>query len=51
MPSKSPFQRFLTEDLVSAPNVAGVKTSLVIRETKWEPGVPFDVLEARATSD
>ena len=50
-PDLSTFQRFLTEDLVSAPNVAGVKTSLVIRETKWEPGVPFDVLEARATSD
>ena len=50
-PDLSTFQKFLTRDLVSAPNVASVKTSLVIRETKWEPGVPFDVLEARATSD
>ena len=47
-PDLSTFQKFLTRDLVSAPNVASVKTSLVIRETKWEPGVPFDVLEARA---
>jgi DNA-binding Lrp family transcriptional regulator len=41
------FQRFLTEDLTSADNVASVKTSLVIRGAKDEPGVPFDVLEAR----
>jgi len=47
-PDLSTFQRFLTGSLVAAPNVAGVKTSLVIRETKWEPGVPFDVLEERA---
>ncbi|MFO7856963.1 MAG: Lrp/AsnC family transcriptional regulator [Paracoccaceae bacterium] len=47
-PDLSTFQRFLTEELVAAPNVAGVKTSLVIRETKWQPGVPFDVMEARA---
>jgi DNA-binding Lrp family transcriptional regulator len=47
-PDLSTFQRFLTEELVAAPNVAGVKTSLVIRETKWEPGVPFEVMEARA---
>ncbi|HKK35326.1 MAG TPA: Lrp/AsnC family transcriptional regulator [Paracoccaceae bacterium] len=47
-PDLSTFQRFLTEELVAAPNVAGVKTSLVIRETKWEPGVPFEVLKARA---
>jgi hypothetical protein len=28
--------------------VITVKTSLVIRGAKLEPGVPFDVLEARA---
>jgi hypothetical protein len=27
--------------------VGSVKTSLVIRAAKVEPGVPFDVLEAR----
>lgn len=46
-PDLRTFQRFLTEDLTSAANVASVKTSLVIRGAKDEPGVPFDVLEAR----
>lgn len=46
-PDLSSFQTFLTEDLTSAPNVASVKTSLVIRCTKDKPGVPFEVLEAR----
>ncbi|MCZ4352795.1 Lrp/AsnC family transcriptional regulator [Roseovarius aestuarii] len=46
-PDLSSFQRFLTEDLTAADNVASVKTSLVIRGAKDEPGVPFDVLEAR----
>ena len=36
------FQRFLTESLTPAPNVASVKTSLVIRSAKNEPGVPLD---------
>ncbi len=46
-PDLSTFQRFLTEDLTAAPNVASVKTSLVIRCGKDEPSVPFDVVEAR----
>lgn len=46
-PDLRSFQRFLTEELTSAENVASVKTSLVIRDAKDEPGVPFDVLEAR----
>jgi len=46
-PDLRTFQRFLTESLTSAPNVASVKTSLVIRGAKDEPGVPFDVLEER----
>ncbi|HKL46397.1 MAG TPA: Lrp/AsnC family transcriptional regulator, partial [Roseovarius sp.] len=41
------FQRFLTEELTAADNVASVKTSLVIRGAKDEPGVPFDILEER----
>lgn len=36
------FQIFLTSHLVNAPNVASVKTSLTIRTTKHEPGVPLD---------
>ena len=47
-PDLSTFQTFLTEHLTSAPNVASVKTSLVIRCAKDEPAVPFDVYEARA---
>jgi len=46
-PDLSSFQSFLTGDLLSTPNVASVKTSLVIRGAKDEPGVPFDVLEER----
>jgi DNA-binding Lrp family transcriptional regulator len=46
-PDLRTFQSFLTEDLTAAPNVANVKTSLVIRAAKDEPGIPFDVLEAR----
>ncbi len=46
-PDLSTFQRFLTEDLTSADNVASVKTSLVIRCAKDQPGVPFVVLEKR----
>lgn len=46
-PDLSSFQSFLTGELLKAENVATVKTSLVIRCAKDEPGVPFDVLEAR----
>lgn len=47
-PDLTSFQTFLTEHLTSAPNVASVRTSLVIRCAKDDPGVPFDILEARA---
>ncbi len=50
-PDLSTFQSFLTGQLTAAPNVASVKTSLVIRAAKDEPGVPFDVLEARAAAE
>ena len=46
-PDLSTFQNFLTEQLTSADNVASVKTSLVIRCAKDDPGLSFDVLEAR----
>jgi DNA-binding Lrp family transcriptional regulator len=49
-PDLSSFQSFLTSDLLTTPNVASVKTSLVIRGAKDEPGVPFDVLEKRLES-
>ena len=44
-PDLSSFQSFLTGELLTEPNVGSVKTSLVIRAAKDEPGVPFDVLE------
>ena len=46
-PDLSSFQQFLTGELLTTPNVASVKTSLVIRGAKDDPGVPFDVLEER----
>jgi DNA-binding Lrp family transcriptional regulator len=36
------FQAFLTTSLTTAPNVAGVKTSLTIRTSKQRPGVPVE---------
>ena len=41
------FQEILTTPLTPAPNVANVKTSLVIRDAKNDPAVPFEVLEER----
>ena len=46
-PDLSSFQSFLPGELLTTPNVASVKTSLVIRVAKDEPGVPFDILEDR----
>ncbi|WP_424928071.1 Lrp/AsnC family transcriptional regulator [Amaricoccus tamworthensis] len=48
-PDLSTFQNFLTHDLTSAPNVASVKTSLVIRCAKDTPGIPFEVYDARVS--
>ncbi|MBY5974478.1 Leucine-responsive regulatory protein [Pseudooceanicola marinus] len=50
-PDLSTFQSFLTSELTAAENVASVKTSLVIRGAKDEPGVPFEVLEERLARD
>ena len=36
------FQEFLTSKLTPAPNVASVKTSLTIRTSKNQPGVPLE---------
>ena len=37
------YQHFLTEKLTAAPNVTSVKSSLAIRASKQQPGVPIDV--------
>lgn len=36
------YQRFLTTRLTAAPNVAHVKSSLAIRVSKYQPGVPME---------
>ena len=46
-PDLATFQTFLTEHLTSAPNVASVKTSLTIRTSKDQPGIPLDYLSQR----
>ena len=42
-PDLQAFQKFLTGELTSAPNVASVKTSLTIRASKGETGVPISL--------
>ncbi|MGC6476300.1 MAG: Lrp/AsnC family transcriptional regulator [Parvibaculales bacterium] len=39
-PDLASFQTFLTQQLTPAPNVANVKTSLTIRQSKKQAGVP-----------
>ena len=41
----SSFQQFLTSELTPAPNVASVKTSLTIRTSKHQPGVPLPAVD------
>ena len=42
-PDLSTFQSFLTKELTSAPNVASVKTSLTIRQSKHSLGIPINL--------
>jgi DNA-binding Lrp family transcriptional regulator len=35
------YQRFLSAKLTAAPNVAHVKSALVLHRSKWAPGVPL----------
>ncbi|CAA7623897.1 DNA-binding transcriptional dual regulator, leucine-binding [Magnetospirillum sp. LM-5] len=37
------YQRFLTTKLTAAPNISHVKSSLAIRNSKHQPGIPIDV--------
>lgn len=45
-PDLNTFQALIIDDLTTAPNVASVKTSLVIRASKHELGAPLDLLQA-----
>ena len=47
-PDLTAFQDFIINDLTAAPNVASVKTTLVIRRVKFEPGVPITLAQKRA---
>lgn len=50
-PNLLTFQTFLTDSLTAMPNVSNVKTSLVIRSEKDEPGVPFEVSDHLAAEN
>ncbi len=43
-PNLSSFQRFLTDELTAAPNVANVKTQLVVRNVKHAAGLPLELI-------
>ncbi|HZT88594.1 MAG TPA: Lrp/AsnC family transcriptional regulator [Stellaceae bacterium] len=44
------YQRFLSAKLTSAPNVSHVKSALLLRVSKYEPGVPFAGAAAAAAA-
>lgn len=46
-PDLSAFQEFIIHELTAAPNVASVKTSLVIRASKHAVGVPTELAAKR----
>jgi DNA-binding Lrp family transcriptional regulator len=46
-PDLTTFQDFIIDSLTAAPNVASVKTTLVIRRIKFEPGVPVTLPQQR----
>lgn len=46
-PDLTAFQDFIIQELTAAPNVAGVKTTLVLRRVKYEPGVPVALAQRR----
>ena len=43
-PDWEAYQQFLTTQLTAAVNVTHVKSSLAIRHSKHEHGIPFDLL-------
>ena len=47
-PDLSAFQDFIIHELTAAPNVANVKTSLVIRASKHDEGVPVELAGGNA---
>ena len=49
-PDLTAFQDFIIHELTAAPNVASVKTSLVIRASKHDPGVPIEASPAASAA-
>jgi DNA-binding Lrp family transcriptional regulator len=49
-PDLTAFQDFVIEELTAASNVASVKTTLVIRRVKFEPGVPVSLAQTRRSA-
>jgi len=49
-PDLTAFQDFVIEELTAAANVASVKTTLVIRRVKFEPGVPVSLAQVRRSA-
>jgi len=49
-PDLSSFQRFLTDELTATPNVASVRTQLVVRTGKNAPGLPLDLVRTNDAS-
>jgi DNA-binding Lrp family transcriptional regulator len=49
-PDLTTFQDFIIGELTAAPNVASVKTTLVIRRVKFEPGVPAGLAQEHAAA-
>jgi DNA-binding Lrp family transcriptional regulator len=49
-PDLTAFQDFVIEQLTTAANVASVKTTLIIRRVKFEPGVPVSLAQARRSA-
>lgn len=47
-PDLGTFQDFIIHELTAAPNVASVKTSLVIRASKHAPGAPLELVKDAA---
>ncbi len=45
-PDLNAFQDFIINELTAAPNVDSVKTSLAIRRSKLEPGIPIALADA-----
>jgi DNA-binding Lrp family transcriptional regulator len=45
-PTLPSFQAFILSDLTAAPNVASVKTTLVIRRAKFEQGVALELVQS-----